>query len=88
MAFFDYKIFFLRNSNAIIYAMNYMKQTKELPHNISFNFYPIANIDKQEFSKKYLQGFRNRNMSLVDECSNVECKLHYQLLSLINAIMN
>jgi len=77
MAFFDFKIFFLRNSNAIINAMNYLKQTKKLPHNISLNFYPITNFDKKGFSIAFKQQFRNRNMPLVDECSNAECKLHY-----------
>ena len=55
MAFFDYKIFFLRNSSAITNAMNYMKQTKTLPHYISFNFYPITNYDKKGFFKVKMQ---------------------------------
>ena len=78
MAFFDFKIFLLHKSNAIVNAMNYLKQKKKkLPHNISFNFYPIANSDKQEFRKLFMQRFRNRNFPLLNQCSNVECKLHY-----------
>jgi len=88
MAVFYYKIFLLRNSNAIIRTMNYLKKTKTLPNNISFNFYPITNFDKKRITKVYLKEFDNSIMPVINECSNAECKLHYELISLINTVMN
>jgi len=77
MVFFNFKVIFLRNSKDIINTMKYLKQAKTLPHNISFNFYPITNFDKKGFCKNFKQRYSNRNMPLVDECLNAECRLHY-----------
>ena len=88
MAVFYYKIFLLRNSNAIIRTMNYLKKTKTLPNNISFIFYPITNFDKKGSAKVYSKEFDNSFMPVINGCTNAECKLQYLLMLLIITVMN